>query len=379
MNKIIVLLLLPLLYACQPQPEEATSSLNTPVKKADTTLLKYSKCFELIKENDIKKLIIRDPFLNYSVQQTVVLVKEGQQYTPLADELIISIPIQTIIPFSTSYLSMLDTLGVLNSIIAVENKNYIYNPSLLARITDEKVKITGNIEQLNIEAILLANPSVLVTIGSPGETPKQLQKLKKAGIPAINNYDWKENHPLGKAEWIKFFGALYDKDEEANRIFDYIEANYNQLKNKPKTTTPNVLFSSLYNGIWYVPGGNSYGSQFLKDAGGTYPWISDTTTGSIILSFETIANKQANPDIWLSPNYSSINDMINDDSRYAPFFKAVKNRVYIQDKRTTPMGGNDYWEKGALRADLVLKDYIELFKLDSCNDESLYFFKTIKP
>lgn len=381
MNKIILLLLFPFLFSCQIEQEQKNLKEDlVPVQsEIKNRQLKYSQCFELIEQGQIKKLIIRDPFLDYKIQQTIVLLKKEQNYTLLENEIALQVPIQTVIPFSTSYLSMIDTLGELNSITAIENKNYIYNPQLLKRIAAKKVKVIGGIDQLNIESVIVSIPDLIITIGNPGETSKQIQKLEKAGIPYINNYDWQETHPLGKSEWIKFFGALYDKEEQANQIFDFIEANYIRLRDKTKENNPNVLFSSLYNGVWYIPGGNSYGSQFLKDAGGSYPWINDSTTGSLPLSFETIANKISNPDIWLSPNYSYLKDMTNDDSRYFSFLNSVKGRVYKQDKRITSLGGNDYWEKGALRADLVLKDYIELFQLDNCNEDSLFFFNKIKP
>lgn len=360
-----------------------TNEQENSVKESKSVIIEskinYSKGFKITTENDIKKLIILNPFTNYEIQQTLVLLKPNQKYTPEKGEVIIKSPVKTIIPFSSSYISMIDTLGALNSIVAIENENYIYNKELLNKIKSEEVKAIGNINQIDLETIITLKPELLITIGISGEQSKQIQKLIRAGIPYINNYDWKENHPLGKAEWIKFFGVLFDKEIEANQIFESIEKNYIKLKNLPKVQSPSVLFSSLYNGTWYIPGGNSYASQFIKDAGATYPWINDTTTGSLPLSFETVANKQIAPDIWLNPNYNYLKDMTNDDNRYFSFLKKVKNNVFSQTKRVNPNGGNDYWERGTLRPDLVLKDYIELLKLDSCNEDSLYFFKKIHP
>ncbi|MCT4583161.1 MAG: ABC transporter substrate-binding protein [Flavobacteriales bacterium] len=378
-KKILAFLIGFVLISCNGEQQKKVSPNTPPQKNTVSTKIKYSKGFKILEKDGIKKLLILDPFSNYKVQQTIVLLKQQQAYTPAENEVLVYTPIQSIIPFSTSYISMIDTLDKLNSIVAIENKNYIYNQRLLNNVSEDKVRTTGPINQLDLEVILTIQPDVLVTIGSSGEQPQQLQKLIRAGIPSINNYDWKENHPLGKAEWIKFFGALYEKEAEAEAIFNGIETNYNRYKNLVKPNHPNVLFSSLYNGTWYIPGGNSYPSQFVKDAGGTYPWINDTTTGSLPLSFETIANKQAQPDIWLNPNYNYIKDMTNADSRYFSFLKNVKENIYNSNKRTTPHGGNDYWEKGTLRPDLVLKDYIELFKLDLCNEDSLVFFKKVHP
>lgn len=381
MNKLFYFLTLIILISCKSKT--TTNEQENSVKESKSVIIEskinYSKGFKITTENDIKKLIILNPFTNYEIQQTLVLLKPNQKYTPEKGEVIIKSPVKTIIPFSSSYISMIDTLGALNSIVAIENENYIYNKELLNKIKSEEVKAIGNINQIDLETIITLKPELLITIGISGEQSKQIQKLIRAGIPYINNYDWKENHPLGKAEWIKFFGVLFDKEIEANQIFESIEKNYIKLKNLPKVQSPSVLFSSLYNGTWYIPGGNSYASQFIKDAGATYPWINDTTTGSLPLSFETVANKQIAPDIWLNPNYNYLKDMTNDDNRYFSFLKKVKNNVFSQTKRVNPNGGNDYWERGTLRPDLVLKDYIELLKLDSCNEDSLYFFKKINP
>ena len=379
MNKLLAFLsFIVLISSCVTEDEGKITSTEKDNKGTTISRLKYATCFEITELNNIKKLIIKNPFEDFKTEQIFILLKKGQKYKPKVNETILHIPLKKIIPFSTSYLSMIDTLGELNSIVAIENENYIYNQQLLERVNTKKVKAIGSIEQLNLETILTTSPDALITIGSPGQTAKQIQKIASSGIPYINNYDWQESHPLGKAEWVKFFGALYDKEEEANNIFNFIAKNYNELKKQNKTQQPSVLFSSLYNGVWYIPGGQSYASQFVKDAGGTYPWNNDTTKGSLALSFETIVNKQTEPNIWLTPNYVSLESMKSDDNRYLPFINSVKGRIYLQDKKSTPFLGNDYWEKGALRADLVLKDYIELFKLEGCNDDSLYFFQKIK-
>lgn len=379
-KKVHIFLILITLFSCQSEQTDKIAEVSEQELENAVQEIKnsYSKGFKIVKVNNVKKLIIFNPFENYNIQQTIVLLKKNQSYTAKKGETIINIPIQSVIPFSSSYISMIDTLGNLNSIVAIENKDYVYNKKVLNKVYSKLIKTVGNTSQLDLETIITLKPDVMITIGNPGEEPKQIQKLTKIGIPQIINYDWKENHPLGKAEWIKFFGALYDKETEANAIFETIESNYNQLKRQHKANKPDVLFSSPYNGTWYIPGGNSYASMFVKDAGGTYPWIDDNSTGSLPLSFETIASKQSSPDIWLNPNYNYLKDMTNDDNRYFLFLKAVKGNVYHQNKRITPNGGNDYWERGTLRPDLILKDYIELFKMENCNEDSLFFFKKIQ-
>ncbi len=76
---------------------------------------------------------------------------------------------------------------------------------------------------------------------------KSLQTIKKTGIPVLINADWTETHPLGKAEWIKFFGALYNKNELAERLFNTIETNYTEAKKIAQNTTTQPTIKSQTN------------------------------------------------------------------------------------------------------------------------------------
>ena len=376
-----VFVILILFTSCQNQ-EENQEQVSTPSTEKQNQLstknIKYATCFSLITEDNIRKIKIKNPFNNYEIQQTIVLLPKGKQYEEKQGEIVVSIPIQSIVPFSASYISMIDTLGALQTIAGIDNKNYIYNPKLQQRIKEGAVKELGNISTLNFEQMATLHPEVVVYTGYSGEESKISQKLTAMGISNLLNYDWKETHPLGRAEWIKFFGALYNKEQEANQIFDYIEQKYLAIKEQPKEQEPQVLFNSLYNGVWYVPGGESYVAQLVLDAGGIYPWASDESTGSLPLSFETIVSEASTPDVWLNTNFTSVQEMLQADERYSLFLKSVGDRLFNQNKRLSPLGGNDYFETGVLRPDIVLNDYIQMFQNESCTTSDLYFFTKLK-
>src|SRR5690606_29504273 len=90
---------------------------------------------------------------------------------------------------------------------------------------NQKIKEVGKNEQLDTETVIELNPDILVSFAI-NESNQTLENLKNAGIKILLNGDWNEKNPLGKAEWIKFFGALYDKDNEANAIFEQIKSDY---------------------------------------------------------------------------------------------------------------------------------------------------------
>lgn len=114
--------------------------------------------------------------------------------------------------------------------------------------------------------------------------------------------DWMEQSPLGKAEWIKLYGALFGKEDKAKELFDKIVTSYNQAKklvaDKPATTT--VLYGSMYEDVWYVAKGNSWVAQFMKDAQSNYLWADLKGTGSQGLSFEKVLDKAKTANVWIA-------------------------------------------------------------------------------
>lgn len=96
--------------------------------------------------------------------------------------------------------------------------------------------------------------------------------MKEVGIPLIPHLGYKENSPLGQAEWIKFIGLLIGEEEKANVIFDSIKAEYNTLKQlTAKIEKKPVVFSGeLRGGNWYAVGGRNFLAQLFRDAGADY-------------------------------------------------------------------------------------------------------------
>src|SRR5690606_39892911 len=103
----------------------------------------------------------------------------------------------------------------------------------------------------------------------------------------------------------KVFGVLYNKEAQADSIFDAIESEYLQAKTlaaKVKSQ-PTVLSGAMHKDIWYLPSGSSAEAQLLKDANANYLWKDTTEKGSLSLNFETVFEKAKDADIWISPSY----------------------------------------------------------------------------
>ena len=120
-------------------------------------------------------------------------------------------------------------------------------------------------------------------------------------------------------------------------------------------------------------------SILIQDAGGEYVWQNDSTSGSLKLSFEDVYSRCNTSDIWLGvADFSSLESLKNEDSRYADFRAFENGSVYNYTLRTTEQGGNDYFETGYLRPDLVLKDMASIFNSSLYSDYKSYFYKKLE-
>lgn len=195
-------------------------------------------------------------------------------------------------------------------------------------------------------------------------TNKTFNIVEKSGIPVLFNGDWTEKSPLGKAEWIKFFGALFNKTEEATMYFRDVESAYLEAKELAQSASavPTVLSGSMYKDQWYVPYGDSWSATFIADANAQYIYKNTAGSGSIALAFETVLSQAQNADFWIAPGQFKTFDQLEESSVHYNRFKAVKNKqVFTYSNTLGETGGAIYYEMAPNRPDLVLKDLIAIF------------------
>jgi iron complex transport system substrate-binding protein len=291
---------------------------------------------------------------------------------------IIQTPIRKIVVTSTTHIAMLELLGVENTLIGFPHTTYVSSPKTRALIDANLVKEIGIKSALNTEILLDLNPDVVIGY-SMTKTNKSLNLIEKSGIPVVLNGDWLEETPLGRAEWIKFFGVLYNKEREADSIFTIIENNYNnaiELAKRSKNQ-PTILSGAIMSkDIWNLPAGESFVAQFLKDANTNYLWKDTKGKGSLSISFESILDKGKKAEYWIAPGYfTSKEQMSNNNSNYSSFTAFKKDQLYTFATKVGETGGVIYFELGPTRPDLVLKDIIKITHPELLKDYTPTFFE----
>lgn len=352
-------------------------------EKGNTTIA-YAEGF-LIKENGNHAILeIKSPWPESDQTFTYILIskEEAAKTTFITDKYdgIIITPIQKIVVTSTTHIPALELLNVENTLVGFPGTDYISSKKTRVRIDNKTVRELGRNEDINTEVLLDTNPNIVVAFGVDGKS-KSLETIKKANIPVIYNGDWVEKSPLAKAEWIKFFGALYNKEKKADSIFKNIEKDYNNAKALALNAKnkPTILCGAMHKDIWYLPNGTSTEAKLLKDANTNYLWNDTTEKGSIALNFEIVFSKAKLADLWLSPSYySSKEALVKSSTHYSKFYAFNNDAIYTFSNTTGKTGGVLYYELGTARPDLVLKDIIKICHPELLPDYKPFFFKKLK-
>lgn len=343
--------------------------------------IQYAKGFSIVNYDGYSIVTVKNPWPKATKTYRYILKeKNGVVPDSLKQNPIIAVPIQTIVVTSTTHIPSLEMLGEEKSLVAFPHLDYISSEKVRALIEAKKVKEIGNNQSLNTEVLIDLQPDIIIGYGIDNNNPT-LDNLQKSGLKVMLNGDWNEETPLGKAEWIKFFGALYGKQKEANDIFSKIAADYLATIKiaKKATTKPTVLAGDMFEDKWYLPKGTSWGSQLLKEANADYLWAETKGTGSLSLSFETVLERAQNADVWItSGQFGSLKAMSDSNPHYRQFKAFQQKNVYSFTRKKGKTDGVLYYELAPNRPDIVLKDILKIMHPELLPDYELFFFEKIK-
>ncbi|EHO07117.1 ABC transporter substrate-binding protein [Myroides odoratimimus] len=363
--------------SCKKESNTDTSS------NAKVNVIEYAQGLSIEAHEQYSVVNVKQAWVGADKSFKYVLYKGGKQEIPDSLKALpsIKVPVQSIVVTSTTHLPSLVVLEEEKSLKGFPGLNYVSSPSIRKLINDSQIKEVGQNEQLNTELLLDLNPSVIVAFAMDGSN-QALQLIEKSGIPVVYNGDWVEQTPLGKAEWIKLFGALYGKEKEAKIFFDKIVQDYKEAQAlvKDAKNNPTVMSGAMYQDVWYTPQGQSWMAIYFKDAKSDYLWKETEGTGSLSLSLEVVLDKAIDASFWINPaQYETLQQLVDANPHYAKF-NAFKNKnVYSFSPRKGETGGSLFYELGPTRPDLVLKDLIYILHPEiSIPNYQPVFFEQLK-
>lgn len=343
--------------------------------------IKYAKGFAVETLDNAKLVHVNYPFQGATSGHSYLLVPRGAEVPPHAEKTkVVIVPVQNIVCTSTTHIPLLDYLDETNKLVGFPTTDYISSEKMRRRVDEGKVVDLGIDKGLNLERLAMLNPGVVMGYTMSGDYGL-FGKIESLGIPVVINAEYLEQHPLGRAEWIKFMALFFGKEKMADSVFAVIEKSYEQAKAmvNQRDSLPTVLSGIVYGDAWFLPGGQNYAATLFKDAGCRYLWADTESNGFLQLSFETVYEKAHDADIWIGTGtYKSFDEIAAADKRYTNFHAFQKNQVYNYDARQGRMGGNEFLELGYLRPDLIVRDLIRIAHPDLLPHHELYFHRKLK-
>ena len=311
--------------------------------------------------DDYVSVRIRDPWDTLRQRQHYVLIDRDKPRPGKlpADGIVIRVPVEKAVIYTSVHTAIAEQLGALDKVCGVCEPQYITSPVVLERIAEGRIADLGVSTSPNVEKIIDIGTEMI--IASPFEN-SGYGAAEKLGIPIVEAADYMENHPLGRTEWVLFYGLLFGEREAAERVFDETVRHYEALKALAAgtETRPTVLLERKYGASWAVPSGGSYIGVMHADAGANYIFGTYPGAKSVLLTFEEVFDRAGGADLWLM-KYDTRAPLTYKllQEEYQPYanFRAWKDRrIYTCNTITST-----YYDDITLHPDWVLEDLIAIY------------------
>ncbi len=180
-------------------------------------------------------------------------------------------PVQDIYLVASSAMDMFAQLGSMDAIaFSGQKEDGWYIEAAREAMANGDIVYAGKYNRPDYELIVSKGCSLAVENMMISHSPEVIEKLEEFGIPAMIDYSSYENHPLGRVEWVKFYGTLLGKEDEANRIFEEQRKILERVSEDEKTDKTVAFFFITSNGLVQVREPSDYIPKVIELAGGRY-------------------------------------------------------------------------------------------------------------
>jgi iron complex transport system substrate-binding protein len=345
--------------------------------------VRYAKGFNIRSNRKNVLITVVNPWQNAKNVEYSWLLSDTLQKSRILDEnhYLIKTPVSRVVCLSTTHIGFISCLNETGSIVGVSGKNFVANENLQDKIRQDQLPDVGYDENLNFELILKLKPDLVFAYGVSGSITNTVRKLNEMGIPTILIAEYLEEEPMAKMEWVKVFGALYDRSRIADEKFDTADRKYQHLryiaagaKNKPA-----VLLGLPWRGNWFISGGRSYVARLIEDAGGEYIFKQLDFKDSRPVALEQVYERALGADFWLNTGDAlGKKDLFSVDDRFRNLPCIKRDQIFNNNNRITSAGGNDIFESGVAEPEIILSDLIYILHPQLLPSHQLKYYRKLQ-
>ena len=203
----------------------------------------------------------------------ILIVPEGKEIPENLQEEVIVLqqPIRNLYMVSSAVMDMFAKLDALDTVrFSGQKEENWYVEEAKEAMERGDILYAGKYSKPDYEKIVSQNCSLAIENRMITHTPEVVEMLNDFGIPVMIEYSSYESHPLGRVEWIKFFGAMVGKEEEAERIFAEQTSILDEVTSDEKTGWTVAFFFITSNGLVQIRRSSDYIPKMIELAGGRY-------------------------------------------------------------------------------------------------------------
>ena len=385
------------------------------VVPGDTIPMKYARLLTMVRHDGFTEVTLTNPWKKGTKLHRYVLVPKGKAGDETVKQLrnecglmdghidVVRTPVESCVVFTSPHCQLMYELGCSKAITGVCDLAYINIPDVKHRASSQaRASLIGNAivdcgssMQPNVERIIELKPEALLI--SPFENSGGYGKLDNLNVPIVETADYMETSPLGRAEWMKFYGMLFGEKVEdekpspaervryvscevrADSLFARIGKEYLTLKAQavklPKGRS--ILTERKTGNVWYVPGGQSTVGILLKDANARYIFSSDIHSGSLALSPEQVIDKGHEVDVWAFKYFEgkplTKTDLLQEYDGYKALHAFDTQQIYECNTGIVP-----YFEMTSFHPEILLREFILLSHPTAKGFGKLRFYQPLK-
>ena len=321
--------------------------------ESSDSVISAAKLLSMQRTADFTLVTVGDPWKGGVLHRYVLVPRDTDLPKDLPEGTVVRTPVQRALVYSSVHTSLLDELGAIGAVRGVVDSQYFIDSTIVQGVAKGVIADCGNSMNPTVEKVIDMQPDAIMLSPYQDASYGQIAKLD---IPIIECADYLEYDPLGRAEWVKFYGELVGKRNEADSLYNAIVTAYNEVKQAAAgaANRPTVVTEMVISGVWNVPGGQSYMARILHDAGGNYLWADDENTGSLALDFNQVLAVAQDADYWFIKwtNINSLKDLQGafDLNKEMAAFK--NKHVYVCDTDKTR-----FFDRIPFHPDVLLREF----------------------
>ena len=356
--------------------KDETQTSNQKASQDNENLMRYTSYIIVNNYKSGYYINVSNPWNEKSLGEFYLYPDSLQLPNELENKAVIRTPVQSVIAYSSTQWSVFLELGEIGRVKGILESDYTNNPEIKRLLAEKKIEDVGIETSLKTEIAINLHPDVILY--TPYSTVPKTEIGELTGAVMFPFADYLENHPLGRAEWLKVIGFLTCREKDTDKWFNEIVSRYESLKSLCENVEnrPTVFSDLPFEGQWYLPGGMSYISQIFHDAGANYIWKDNNSTASLPVDAETVLSKARDADYWRimnSTNEPYSYERLAVENELYTFFKAYKDRnIIVCDIRKS-----GYFEQSEYEPDVLLKDFVFVFHTEMIEKDYMprYFYR----